>query len=99
MLAMIEKHPIGYKLRIKSGYREGELETGHFLNEKDCKDWATNTGFEVIKTHSVYRQLEIAKSDKGFYVFMFDGEQLLKDYTFKKEQAAKDIIDWHYQEV
>lgn len=105
MLAMIEKHKHGYAIRLKSGWNAGELcedhaYVYHWSNEETCKAWLLTAGYVLIKTLCVYRQLEITKgSDRHFYVFNFEGEQLLIDYKFKKEATAKELIDWHYDAV
>lgn len=105
MLVMIEKHKQGFTFRIKTGYHAGELSTNqmgyvnHWPTEKDCKQWASETGYEVIKTIGTYRQLEIAKGNGRFYVFNFADEHLFTEYNFKKEETAKEIIDWHYEAI
>lgn len=105
MLVMIEKHKQGFALRIKSGYSSGNLIAHtignpiYWSNEDQCKNWADNTGYELIRTHIVYRNLEICKGFGRFYVFNFAGQYLFSEYNFKKEQTAKEIIDWHSEFV
>ena len=100
---MIEKHKQGFALRIKSGWNAGELSTNtagyvnHWPTEDQCKAWANDTGYEVIITHGLYRKLELCKGNGRFYVFNFAGEYLFTEYNFKKEETAKEIIDWHYE--
>lgn len=106
MLVMIEKHKEGFALRIKSGYCAGNLITHSILadvlywpSEEQCKKWVNNTGYELVKTFKTYRQLEIVKGNGRFYVFNFADEHLFTEYNFKKEETAKEIIDWHYEAI
>lgn len=102
---MIEKHKQGFALRIKSGYCAGNLITHtlgdvtYWSSEDQCKTWAKNTGYEIIRTHRLYRKLEICKGISRFYVFNYAGEYLFTEYNFKKEETAKEIIDWHYEAI
>lgn len=94
----------GYQaVRFATGEQKGLqllLDNGNvrrFESPVEIKQWADSQGFELIKTVSVYRQIEIARGNgNNWYAFAFNGVQLFTGYKMKKESTVKELIDWHY---
>jgi hypothetical protein len=92
-----EKYGDFHKLRFLTGEQKGNQVPDKFPTLAKLDKWVTDNGAELVKSISVYRQIEIMKGRlSNWYAFGLCGTQVFTDYTFTTEQHVKTIIDWHH---